>query len=91
VARNLFLFVYCGLGILGFSYYIKTSADNAFNTAQCGNILVAVVASVYSPEDEGCRHIQNVSTYSLVGEAIGGIMIVLGIILTATTTNNYKV
>lgn len=84
------ILLFFGLIFLGWSYYIKTSADTAFTNLQCGNIVGAVAGALHSPETEACQKAQNMSSIALLGEAIGVIMLVIGIVLTCVSFGGGK-
>ena len=64
-----------GFAIFGIGYQIKSNTD--FSVRQCNNVLGE---ALYQPQADACMKAQNMTTYVLVGEIAGGIMIILGIV-----------
>ena len=72
-----------GVLVLGISYAIKTNADSNFDTNQCGNILGAITGAIFNEAAQQCQNAQTISTLALMGEIVGVIMTVLGVVVTA--------
>ena len=72
-----------GVAALGSAYDIKSDAQIQFSNLQCNNILGAIEEALYSPEAEACTTLQSTTTCVFIGELVGGMMIIPGIILVA--------
>ena len=72
-----------GVAALGCAYDIKSDAQIQFSNLQCNNILNAIEEALYSPEAEACTTLQSTTTCAFIGEGVGGMMIIPGIILVA--------
>ena len=72
-----------GLAVLGSAYDIKSDAQIQFSNLQCNNILGAIEEALYSPEAQACTILQSTTTCAFIGEGLGGMMIIPGIILVA--------
>jgi hypothetical protein len=84
------ILLFFGLIFLGGSYYIKTSADTSFTDAQCGNIVGGIIGALYGPEVQACQKAQTFSTFSLIGEGVGVIMLVIGLVSICTSFGGGK-
>jgi hypothetical protein len=72
-----------GVAALGSAYDIKSDAQAQFSNLQCNNILGAIEGNLYSPEAQACAILQSTTTCVFIGELVGGMMIIPGIILVA--------
>jgi hypothetical protein len=72
-----------GVAALGSAYDIKSDAQAQFSNLQCNNILGAIEGDLYSPEAQACDILQSTTTCVLIGELVGGMMIIPSIILVA--------
>jgi hypothetical protein len=79
---GIILFV-LGFTTFGIGYQIKSNAETSFSLGQCNNILGEAVAALYQPQADVCMKAQNMTTYGLMGEIAGGIMIIAGIVFIA--------
>jgi hypothetical protein len=72
-----------GVAALGSACDIKSDAQAQFSNLQCNNILGAIEGDLYSPEAQACDILQSTTTCVFIGELVGGMMIMPGIILVA--------
>ena len=72
-----------GVAALGSACNIKSDAQAQFSNLQCNNILGAIAGDLYSPEAQACVILQSTTTCVFIGELVGGMMIMPGIILVA--------
>jgi uncharacterized membrane protein HdeD (DUF308 family) len=72
-----------GVAALCSAYGIKSDAQAQFSNLQCNNILGAIEGDVYSPEAQACAIFQSTTTCVFIGELVGGMMIIPGIVLMA--------
>ncbi|HXX98512.1 MAG TPA: hypothetical protein VEL11_15515 [Candidatus Bathyarchaeia archaeon] len=72
-----------GVVALGSAYDIKSDAQAQFSNLQCNNMLDAIEGDLYSPEAQACAILQSTTTCVVIGELVGGMMMMPGIILVA--------
>ncbi len=73
-----------GVAALGSAYDIKSDAQAQFSNLQCNNLPGAIEGDLYSLEAQACAILQSTTTCVFIGELVGGMMIIPGIILVAS-------